>query len=455
MPLTTSTLREIKKGLFEKTDNIGLVLFRVFYGFLMAAEAFGALATGWVRRTLIEPQFTFNFIGLDWLQPLPGWGMYAYFAVMGIAGLMIMVGYRYRVAIFGFAFLWTGVYLMQKTSYNNHYYLMVLLGFIMAFLPAHRDLSLDALRNPRLRQQHMPRGINILIIAQLAIVYTYASVAKLYGDWLDFTFLEILMASKKDLPVVGSFLQQRWIHVAMGIFGLLFDALVVWGLLWNPTRKIFFALSIFFHLFNSYVFQIGIFPYLSLAFCVFFFPADDLRRWFHLPRTMDLPKGISKIPAHSRWSLPLIAAYLILQFLLPLRHHLIEGSVLWTEEGHRMSWRMMLRSRSGNISMRVVDRENGSSKRVALENYLSRKQMRKVATYPDFTWQFAQRIKKEYEEKGREVEIYVNGRVGINGKNFQPLIDPEVDLAKARWDYFFHNDWILPYRDLEAENTAE
>ena len=455
MPLTTSTLKGTKSWLFEKTDNISLILFRVFYGFLMAAEAFGALATGWVRRTLVEPEFTFNFIGFDWLQPLPGWGMYAYFGLMGVAGLMIMIGFRYRIAIFSYAFLWTGVYLMQKTSYNNHYYLMMLLGFIMAFLPAHRDLSFDAIRRPEWRQQYMPRGITVLIVAQLAIVYTYASVAKLYGDWLDFTFLKLLMEGKKELPVLGTILQQNWVHVSMGIFGLLFDGLVVWGLLWKPTRKIFFALSVFFHLFNSYVFQIGIFPYLSLAFCVFFFPAEELRRWFRLPRAQEIPEKSPSFPNHSRWSLPLIFIYVLIQFLLPIRHHLIKGSVLWTEEGHRMSWRMMLRSRTGNISIRVVNKGDGTIKRIALEDYLSRKQMRKVATYPDFTWQFAQRIKKEYEAKGEKVEIYASGRVGINGKNYQALIDPTVDLAQAKWDYFFHNEWILPYRDLEAENAGE
>jgi len=445
----------MKRWLFERTDNITLVLFRFFYGFLMATEAFGALMTGWVRRTLVEPEFTFNFIGFDWIQPLPGWGMYFYFALMGVMGLFIMAGYRYRFASFAFAFMWTGVYLMQKTSYNNHYYLMVLLGFIMAFLPAHRDLSLDVLRKPELKRQWMPKGITVLITAQLVIVYTYASVAKLYADWLDFSFLKILMESKRNLPVIGTFLQQEWVHTAMGIFGLVFDAVVIWALLWKPTRKVAFALSIFFHLFNSYVFKIGIFPYLSLAFCVFFFPADELRRWFHLPRDEELSEDPIKIPKHSRWSLPVIGTYLLIQFLLPLRHHLIEGPVLWTEEGHRMSWRMMLRSRNGNVSIRVVNKTDGTTKRVELQRYLTRKQMRKVATYPDFIWQFCQRLKREYEEEGQEIEIYVTGRVSINRKNPQALIDPTVDMATAEWNYFFHNDWILPYRDLEAENASE
>ncbi|HBL78993.1 MAG TPA: hypothetical protein DDZ79_03155, partial [Aequorivita sp.] len=53
------------KFLFKQIDNIGLVLFRVVFGLLITIEAFGAIATGWVRRTLVEPPFTFNFIGFD------------------------------------------------------------------------------------------------------------------------------------------------------------------------------------------------------------------------------------------------------------------------------------------------------------------------------------------------------------------------------------------------------
>ena len=62
----------INTWLFTRIDNSALIIFRVFFGFLIAAEAIGAIFTGWVKRTLIEPQFTFNFIGFDFLQPLPG-----------------------------------------------------------------------------------------------------------------------------------------------------------------------------------------------------------------------------------------------------------------------------------------------------------------------------------------------------------------------------------------------
>ena len=81
---------------------------------LIAIEAFGAIATGWVRRVLVEPEFTFNFIGFDFLQNLQGPGMYFYFVIMWIFGFMVMLGYRYRLSMFMYALIWTGVYIIQK-----------------------------------------------------------------------------------------------------------------------------------------------------------------------------------------------------------------------------------------------------------------------------------------------------------------------------------------------------
>ena len=56
--------------LYKSVDNSPLIVFRIIFGFLIAAEAWGAIFTGWIKRTLIEPEFTFNFIGFDFFQPL-------------------------------------------------------------------------------------------------------------------------------------------------------------------------------------------------------------------------------------------------------------------------------------------------------------------------------------------------------------------------------------------------
>lgn len=429
--------------LFKKIDNAQLVVFRIFYGLLVSAECYGAIATGWVRRTLVEPRFTFSFIGFEWLQPLPGNGMYIYFAVMGTLGLLIALGYKYRFSALAFAILWSGVYLMQKSSYNNHYYLLMLLAYIMAFLPANRDASLDAKLNPGLRSQTMYNGVRWVIILQLFIVYTYASVAKLYADWLDFSMIDVLMTSKKDYYIIGELLQQKWVHKIIAIFGISFDLLIVPALLWKPTRKIAFLLSIFFHLFNSIVFQIGIFPYLSLAFTVFFFEPQTIRNIFLKTKTF-APEAKIIIPKTKNVILSVLGIYFLVQIALPLRHHFFKDDVLWTEEGHRLSWRMMLRSRGGRITYKVVNPKTKDTIKIDLDKHLTKKQRRRVTCYPDFIWQFAQHLKKEYAKKGESIQVFVDNKVRVNQGSYKQFIDPKVDLANVPWKHFAHNDWILP-----------
>lgn len=428
--------------LFTRIDNSPLLLFRMGFGVLVALECFGAIATGWVRRNLIEPEFTFTFIGFEWLQPLPGAGMYVYFAVMGLLGICIALGYRYRLSTISFTLLWTGAYLMQKTAYNNHYYLLVLLSAIMCLLPAHRALSLDARRKPQRAENGMYAYVKWLVVGQLWIVYTFAAIAKLYSDWLDLSFISQLMEPKAGYPLIGEVLQQPWAHRAIAWFGIGYDFLVIPLLLWRPTRLFAFGASVFFHLFNAIVLQVGIFPFLSLALMVFFFDPEGVRRRFfpkkppHIEQAPVRPAGATAIT----WALGI---YALVQMALPLRHHFIAGDVLWTEEGHRLSWRMMLRTRQGDLRFRVEDVGTGFKEVVNLDHYLTPDQREKVMAYPDFTWQFAQRLKASYAARGHRVAVYAKGHLRINRRPYYPFIDPTVDLASEPWDPIGHHRWIL------------
>ncbi|VAW10792.1 Vitamin K-dependent gamma-carboxylase [hydrothermal vent metagenome] len=437
-------MSRLGRFLFVKIDNSALLVFRIFFGILVALECYGAIATGWVGHTLVEPRFTFSFIGFEWLQPLPGYGMYFYFFVMGTLGVCIALGYKYRFSIISFTILWAAVYLMQKTSYNNHYYLLLLISGMMCFFPANTGYSIDAKQHPSIKSGSMPAYVKWAVVAQLFLVYTYASLAKLYGDWIDFGIIKILMLGKADYYVIGGFLQQPWVHKIIGVFGILFDFLIVPALLWKPTRKMAFFLSLFFHLFNSIVFQIGIFPYLALSFSVFFFEPETIRKIFFKKKK---PFNSSEVtlPPFQKTVLWLVGAYFLVQLVLPIRHHFIKDDVLWTEEGHRLSWRMMLRSRGGMGQFKMVNKVSGVATIVKFEDYLSKKQKGRIMGYPDFIWQFAQRLKREYAEKGEDVAVYaINSKVSVNGKAYRAFIDPKADLGSEPWNYFWHNEWILP-----------
>src|SRR5699024_11158896 len=117
---------------------------------------------------------------------------------------------------------------------------------------------------------------------------------------------------------------------------------------------------------------------------------------------------------------------------------------LWTEEGHRLSWRMMLRNRSGYSTFTVVDKKTEEKIKIKKSDYLTPRQISATATKPDMIWQFAQKLKKEYADKGQNVAVYVHAYVSVNGHKSELFIDPEVDLGAVKWNYFGHNTWILP-----------
>src|SRR5690606_35839220 len=113
------------------------------------------------------------------------------------------------------------------------------------------------------------------------------------------------------------------------------------------------------------------------------------------------------------------------------------------EEGHRMSWRMMLRSKRGDVVFTVKDKESDSVWTERPEDYMLRYQARNVATKPDFIWQFAQYLRKGYKEKGYDVCVYANSMCSVNGRPMKPLIKPGVDIAAEEWKHYRHHTWIL------------
>ena len=51
------------------------------------------------------------------------------------------------------------------------------------------------------------------------------------------------------------------------------------------------------------------------------------------------------------------------------------------------------------------------------------------------------KIKAEYKDKN--ISIFIACKNSINRKPYQTLIDPNYDMAKAEWNHFRHNEWVL------------
>jgi vitamin K-dependent gamma-carboxylase len=77
------------------------------------------------------------------------------------------------------------------------------------------------------------------------------------------------------------------------------------------------------------VFGIGIFPYLALAFSLFFFDAATVNRLFLKSKPLYTGNEV-RIPRYGSLGVLVFVTYLLIHIALPLRHYFFEDNVLWT-----------------------------------------------------------------------------------------------------------------------------
>lgn len=432
-------------------SNAPLVVFRIIFGLLMVLESWGAIATGWVHATFVEPTLTFPIAGLTPLRVLSGEWMYGYFAAMGCAAVGVMLGWRYRLSSFALAALWSACYLAQTSHYNNHYYLAALLAWGLALLPAAGRASMDVAAGRETFTTSTSPWVAQTFRIQLLIVFSYAAINKLYPGWLSGDYLRVNLGQKGDVWPLGWLVVKPGFQAATIWVAIVFDALVIPALWWRRTRILGFLGLVGFDLFNSLVFRIGIFPYMVIGLTVFFFSEATIERAFRwIPGMVrpvspgaESPEQAS--PRTPAMALAFLALYFTLQVVLPLRHHLYRGDVAWTEEGHRMSWRMMLRSKWGSVVLAAEDAATGETWTVNHKELLTPHQERRIGIQPDFLYRYVQDLKDHYAARGiTKLRLFArHSQCSLNGGPSLPLYDPRVDLAQVTWDRFGRNEWVV------------
>lgn len=441
----------LRQRLSAPVDIASLVVFRIAFGLIIVWEAYRYFDKGWIRRYWIEPDFFFTYQAFGWVEPWGGDGMFIHFAALGALGLLIAAGLAYRAsaALFfcGFAY----VFLLDKTWYLNHAYLITLLAFLLILVPAHRAGSVDALLRPRLRSSTVPAVYLWLLRAQLGLVYFFGGIAKLNGDWLTAQPTTQWVAERDDMPLLGELFTHDAAGYAIAYGGLLFDLLVVPLLLWRRTRALAFVLAVMFHLLNSQLFNIGVFPWLMLAATTLFLPPDWPRSLWGVVsrRKPGRPPRAARTAARplAPVAVALLVAWFALQVALPLRHHVYPGSVHWTDEGHRFAWHMKLRHKEAEL-LRFTARDpmTGKHWNVDPRHYLAPRQLEQMSQHADMVLQFAHHAESEHRLRGgRDIEVRAEVWISLNGRLPQLLIDPSVDLTQ-RPRSLAHAPWI---RDLD------
>lgn len=425
-----------------EVDAAGLAAFRVLFGVLVTVSAVRFELNGWVERCFGEPTFFFHYWGLEWVRPLGLPAMHALFGVMAVSGVLIALGALYRVAAMTFFLSFTYVELSDATNYLNHYYLVSLLALLVLVLPLHTSWSVDAWLRPSIRRPTLPAWMTWLLRFQVGVVYFFAALAKLQPDWLlEGQPMTIWLAARTDLPIVGPYLETPGLGLAASWGGFLYDLTIPLWLLLPRTRPWAYVAVVVFHGAVGVLFPIGMFPWIMIVATTVFFSPGWPRRFVRLA-------AAERPPVRSTWrpsAAALVAAYVALQIVMPLRGLAYGGDVLWHERGMRWSWRVMVREKNASVVYRVRTRAWPHERMVTPDRYLTRVQETEMAVQPDLILQLAHHIREELEASGHEdVEVRADVRASLNGRPAAFLLDPDVDLSRVEDDPFAPAPWILP-----------
>ena len=429
-----------------------LALYRVGFGILVMYSLSRFALNGWIESLYLEPDFHFSYYGFSWVKPI---GIYTYFIflICFASALFVTIGYRYRYAIILLFLSFTYIELMDKTTYLNHYYLISCISFLMIFLPSATYFAIDSRKNIKIPRWTID-SLKFLII----IVYIYAGLAKINSDWLLHAQpLKIWLRAKYTIPIIGeSLLQKNFSYYLFSWGGMIYDCIIPFLLLYKRTRYFAFFMVIAFHIMTRILFPpIGMFPYIMIFSCIIFFDSglhkkilDFIRSIFRLKITNDEKfNSDPKTYLRNRLIIPILSLFFFIQIILPLRSTLYPGELFWTEQGYRFSWRVMLIEKAGYTTFKVVD--NSSNKFQVIDNmeFLTPFQEKQMSFQPDMILEYAHYLGTTFEKRGfKDVSVYADSYVTLNGRPSKRFIDPKVDLYKQKND-LMHKTWIIPMKD--------
>lgn len=438
-------------AMVQPVDAAFLAWFRIAFGFVMTCYAAKSLLTGSVRMMYVEPNFHFKYFGFHWVPVLPEAGMFGFFVALGILAFMLTLGLCYRFTSIAFAIAFTWLFLMDRTYYQNHYYLVTMLSWMMAILPAGKIFALDVIGKPEKSISTVPAWMLWVVRFHIGLPYFMGGIAKMDGDWLLGQPMRMTLASRTWVPGIGPWMTEEWMVMIFSWGGMLFDLLVVPGLLWKKTRPLAFAAALMFHLTNAFLFTIGIFPWLMIAATLVFFPPGWPRKVF---TGRQLKSGRNPYTTQTRFGglnvstiAALLCVYVTFHLLWPLRYLTADETPNWTERGHFFAWHMLLRGKKSGLRIFTVDPETPDHEIVNIRQYLAAHQMPKLGRDPENIRQLSNHIRQQkLAQTGKDVEVRVFALVSMNGRKPQLMIDPQADLGREPATMTIP-EWILPLKE--------
>lgn len=400
-----------------------IIYFRIAFGSLMVWEVIRFWVSDKVSRYYIKPEFMFKYFGFEWVKPLPETLIYVLFFLMGIAALGIAVGYLYRISSATFFILYSYFFLLDESRYLNHYYLISMIALILTVIPANLQFSIDVARQRVNPVGKIPYFYLLILQFTIALPYFFGAIAKMNSDWIKGEPLRMWLHNSAGDDGIAQYFQGEFAPYLLAWSGLLLDLLVIPLVLWKKSRWYAISAVLLFHLINSQLFTIGVFPWLMIAATLILF----LPNWKPIWKVDQSKKSKEQTVSIPKWLFYGVSAFLLYNSFMPLRHWLYPGNVSWTEEGHKFAWHMKLRSKESFATFYAVDPATRIKTAINDSGILLKHQLKSYSDHPDKNIQYSKYLKQKLYPNN-DVEIRATVWASLNGRPFALLLDSNVNL---------------------------
>ncbi|CAH2075573.1 unnamed protein product, partial [Iphiclides podalirius] len=503
-----TNLSKIAIYMHKPKDASSLAFTRILFGIAMLFDITDERGGAAMMETWGNPSIC-HFPLLNFLQAMPMPHMALVYAGLWFG---IALGHKFRASSAIFTTCFWYLLLIEKSYWNNHSYLFGLVAFLLTFTRANCCWSVDAIRNRSVASQTVPYWNYFILKYQFFILYFMAGLKKGTAEWLTGYSVRNLSEHWVFEPFKLFLTVPQIDYLIVHWFVFAFDLTVAIWMMWSRTRHPAMVFCALFHLMNSRLFRIGMFPWVCLATMPLFYPFDWPKRvsmhlngiylkckkgtckFFHkfkksetnvktTKESLSLPeddeiKAIEKEDEQTNETyLPKKVdtctnsnekiegkvndgLYVFTQAFLPFSHFITKGYNNWTDGLYGYSWDMMVHTWDvHSVVVKVVDNDGPSELFVDPYHFTPNGRWTR---HGDMVHQYARCLKENLLKtrqmnngiigaSSRNISVYVDVWSSLNGRFTQRMFDPKVDLLNVSWSPFAPVSYLMPLLDEALE----
>ncbi|XP_018368720.1 PREDICTED: vitamin K-dependent gamma-carboxylase [Trachymyrmex cornetzi] len=294
-----SSFEKFVQFLYRPTDPASLGVARALFGLCMVIDVVEERGFSDIDIKWGDPWDCHFPLIHGMMPPSLSW-MIMIYTVMWMGAFGIALGLRFRIACACFVLPYWYIFLLEKTYWNNHTYLYGVVATLFWGTEANKYFALDASNTER-DGKSVPYWNYFILKFQFFALYFLAGLKKFSREWLE-GYAMINLSRHWVFHPFKIFLSTEQIDfLIIHWFGFIFDLSVGFWMMLEKTRIPSMVFCTTFHLMNSRLFNIGMFPYVCLATMPLFCRVDwprKLQLYFRLKQKI-LPINANSIDANS------------------------------------------------------------------------------------------------------------------------------------------------------------